>query len=149
MSAPEGFSDEEWQEVVTLPAVTVLLIMASGKIGLIQGFKELRAGSKAIGAEKASADDFLRTVVAGIDELNKSDKPEELSGDAAEIRGHVIALAPKAIAHVRAKAPQSAEAYKAWVLAIAQSTAEAAKEDGGRVSDEEKQSIAELEAALS
>lgn len=148
MGIRESFTDDEWHKVTGLADITAIMIIASGKTGPIQALKEVTAASKVLASGEQSSDELVKAVA---DSLSEGKPDMGNTKDAAQARTLVMDLAAQTMPIVRAKAPEHAEAYKAWLLHIAQATAEASKDSHGAkdvVSDEERQSLEELSAVL-
>jgi hypothetical protein len=162
MSARESFTDEEWHLVIQAPLVAGFAVTAADPGGLIGAFQESAAIAKIMAAtKKDSAEGSLLAETVGayetseargiardaVRELVKGHKPAEAC-DAAVVRLREIAGV------VRTRTPAEAEAFNGWLMGIADSVAEAAKEGGflgfggEPVSDAERKALADIAAAL-
>jgi hypothetical protein len=68
--------------------------------------------------------------------------------DPASYKGKAVEACRSAAAALSKASAEDAEAYRVWVLAVGQKVAEAAKESGVLVSDQEKALLKELGEAL-
>jgi hypothetical protein len=156
VSGKADFSVDEWDLLRSAPVMASLLVVAaspSGPVGLVQ---ETTAAGKVIAqtAETAQtpllktlSEDVMQTIA--IPKPPAGATPEKVQEAAAEILRRTSAL-------LSTKAtPEEASEVKAWLVKIAQATAEAAKEGGFlgfggvAVSDQEKSALGMVEAALS
>ena len=156
MSGKADFSVDEWDLLRSAPVMASLLVVAaspSGPVGLVQ---ETTAAGKVIAqtAETAQtpllktlSEDVMQTIA--IPKPPAGATPEKVQEAAAEILRRTSAL-------LSTKAtPEEASEVKAWLVKIAQATAEAAKEGGFlgfggvAVSDQEKSALGMVDAALS
>lgn len=159
MTMPADYTPEEWQAVRgALGPVAALIMTAdlSGPIGLTQ---ELRAtGKTALETGKQSASPLLRAIAQSIEAKEKveaepdtpAERPANAEAAAAELLGQITA----AVAIVAQKSPAEVGAYKAWLMDVAVSVAEASKEGGflgfggTRVSGGERAALEQLAVAL-
>jgi hypothetical protein len=156
VSGKADFSVDEWDLLRSAPVMASLLVVAaspSGPVGLVQ---ETTAAGKVIAqtAETAQtpllktlSEDVMQTIA--IPKPPAGATPEKVQEAAAEILRRTSAL-------LSTKAtPEEASEVKAWLVKIAQATAEAAKEGGFlgfggvAVSDQEKSALGMVDAALS
>ncbi|WP_068111497.1 hypothetical protein [Tropicimonas marinistellae] len=162
MAVRENFTDEEWGLVIQAPLVAGFAVTAADPSGLIGAFQESAAVARAMTAAKAdaAAGSLLAEAVNafdtseargiardGVRELVKGRKPAEAC-EAAIVRLREIS------GIVRSNAPAEADAFNAWLLGIADSVAQAAKEGGflgfggEAVSDTEHKALADIDTAL-
>jgi hypothetical protein len=156
VSGKADFSVDEWDLLRSAPVMASRLVVAaspSGPVGLVQ---ETTAAGKVIAqtAETAQtpllktlSEDVMQTIA--IPKPPAGATPEKVQEAAAEILRRTSAL-------LSTKAtPEEASEVKAWLVKIAQATAEAAKEGGFlgfggvAVSDQEKSALGMVDAALS
>jgi hypothetical protein len=162
MADKSSFSAEEWQQLLVSPMLAAMAVTAADPSGLFGLVKEGFAASRALAEAKAnaSADVLIKAVVA---EFETSEgrtaardhlKAQFAGGQAASLKPNAIETLRKVSALLDAKAPGDAAAFKAWLRAIAQRVAEAAKEGGFlsfggvQVSEAEKATLTEISAAL-
>ena len=143
----------EWPRVQAAPAAALMLVATSDLSGPIGSIKEVRAASKAMADAARQAPDPASLIGAafgsGIDtELLK------LVRELAPSKDKLIDVVRAGASAVAARDPAQSAAYKSALLAVAQSTAEAAKEGGflgiggTLVSKDEQAAIDQLKAAL-
>lgn len=161
MSDRTAFTDDEWSRVlqsVTLAGIAVTAASPSGLWGLIK--ESFAAGSVLAHAkDNASTCALARAVV---DDLQTSEGRsrarqgiEVQAGDKADtIQQRAVAALGEVGALVDAKAPDDAQAFKAWLRGIGQRVAEAAKEGGflgfggEQVNEAERQALSDISKAL-
>ena len=162
MADKSSFGAEEWQQLLVSPMLAGMAVTAADPSGLFGLVKEGFAASGALAAARsdASTSALIKAVVA---EFETSDgrtaardrlKAQFAGGQAASLKPNAIEALRKVSALLDAKAPEDAAAFKAWLRAIAQRVAEAAKEGGFlgfggvQVSEAEKATLTEISAAL-
>jgi hypothetical protein len=162
MADKSNFTPDEWQVLLESVMMAGIAVSAADPSGLWGLLKESFAGSSALVAAKndptaaplvkAVANDFAtsegRTIARdGIKAKLSGLKP-------ADIKAKCIETLEQAGELVDAKAPEDAEAFKAWLRKISQHVAEAATEGGffgiggTLVSDAEKATLEEISGAL-
>ncbi len=155
MDTRAAFTDEEWKQVKDLPSYVALAVVASGGSGPVEMVLESAAAAKAIAGARDNTDPLVAAVVADLsdrDDTDKMTKPEAKSRE--QFQAAAVTAVREAITLVKAKTPDSAQPYGAWLLALAHQVAESAKEGshlgigGVRVSPEEEATLAELAVAL-
>jgi hypothetical protein len=143
----------QWAQVRAAPAAALLLVATSDLSGPLGMIKEVQAASKAMADAARAAPDPGSLIGAafgsGIDsELLK------LARELAPSKDKLIDIVKAGASAVAAKDPAQSAAYKSTLLAVAQSTAEAAKEGGifgiggTLVSKDEQAAIDQLKEAL-
>ena len=158
MGIRDNFTTEEWKSLLKAPMLVSYAIAGaapSGEEGFIQ---EMSAVADAIieGGQQAAKASVLEAVVADI-VANADDEQrgptEKIS--VAETRNRALDNCRSVAALLQTKAsPEDADAYKRWVLAVAQRVAAAAKEGGifgfggKQVSESEVATINEIATAL-
>jgi uncharacterized protein GlcG (DUF336 family) len=131
--------------------VTLMVVAPSGPIGLT---KETMALAKApFALAQVSNSNALVSALAV--ELQAQAKPiikaEESAfkhSDPMTYKSQSLAACKTAAAALSKASAEDAEAYRTWVLAVGQKVAEAAKDGGVLVSDQEQALLKELEGAL-
>jgi len=160
MADKSNFAPDEWQVLLESVMMAGIAVSAADPSGLWGLLKESFAGSSALVAAKTNPTPLIRAVVTdfatsegrtiardGIKARLSGLKPPEIKAKCIETLGQAGAL-------VDAKAPDDAEAFKAWLRNISQHVAEAASEGGffgiggTQVSDAEKATLAEISSAL-
>ncbi len=151
MGVKEDFSPEEWENLIRVPyAVAMTVMMAAPNImglwgetkAMMQAPAALAAASGAplVGLLSAEMQARGKNLIQGEQNAWKSDQ--------AGYRTKVLEACRAAGAALAKAAPDEAEAYKQWVLAIGTRVAEASKEHGVAVSEPEKAALAEISGAL-
>jgi hypothetical protein len=162
MASKASFTADEWKQLLESPMLAGMAVTAADPSGLWGLIKEGFAASGALTQVKADAgSNALIKAVAADFETSEGRSAARDRLKAKFAGGKSGDLKPKAIDGLRqvsalleAKAPDDAPAFKAWLRAIAQRVAEAAKEGGFlgfggvQVSDAEKATLAEISGAL-
>jgi len=162
MANKASFTPEEWTKVLESVAVTGMAVTAAEPSGLFGMLKEAFAGGAAVAAAKAdpNANELVKAAVADFERADgRASVQEALKARFADAKPTDVV--PRALDTLRqataildTKAPSDAPAFKAWLNAIAQKVAEAAKEGGFlgfggvQVSDAEKATLAQIASAL-
>jgi len=162
MADKSSFTADEWRQIVASPMLAGMAVTLADPSGLFGTIREGFSGAAALVAAKKDegANAIARAIAADFDTAEgrtaardgiKADMtgktPEELKAQALEGLRKVSAI-------LAAKAPGDAPAFRAWLTAIAANAAEAASEGGFlgfggvKVSDAEKATLAEIDAAL-
>jgi hypothetical protein len=138
MATKADFTDEEWKALQSGISGSGMLVAVSDA-GFFDTFKEASTLAKHLSAAHEKNDDALvREIAAG------HHNPFGITSSPAEVEQGTVAALQAALAALQAKAPESVEAYKAVVLDVAQSVAEAAS----GVKPGETQAIEKIKAAL-
>jgi hypothetical protein len=154
MGVKDTFTSEEWQTLLKLPfkiGVTLMVLAPSGPIGLT---KETMALAKApfVSAQASNANALVSALAVELQAQAKAIVKDEESAfkhsDPASYKGKAVEACRSAAAALSKASAEDAEAYRVWVLAVGQKVAEAAKESGVLVSDQEKALLKELGEAL-
>lgn len=158
MGIKEKFTTEEWRALLKAPMLVSYAIAGSAPSDEEGYIQEMSAVADAIfeGGEAASKDSLVSEVVANIvanAEENERGQTEKISvGDTKE---RALANCREVAALLQTKASaEDADAYKRWLLAVAQRVASAAKEGGifgfggSQVSKSEVATIGEIATAL-
>ena len=157
-----SFTPEEWSRLVASPVVASMAITAADPGGLWSLLQESMSSGWALVEAKQSAQTapLVKAVVEDI--TNSETRNAVRTSFQAQFKGSQFAdVKRKAIDELRAvsglldtKAPEEAAAFKAWLLSIAQKSAEAGKEGGFlgfggvAVSEAEQATLAEISSAL-
>jgi hypothetical protein len=162
MVSKAAFTAEEWNQVLGGVFMAGFAVTAADPSGLWGMLKETFASGRALMEAKsnASASELSKAIVSDMETSEGRSAAQayvkgRLQGTKRdEIKQRAIDALRSAAAVVDQKAPSDATAYKAWLLQIANSVAEASKEGGFLgfggvdVSDAEKSTLAEISAAL-
>jgi hypothetical protein len=155
MSKQSDYTPEEWKLIATAPMMAATVVTLSdmgGPVGLVkEAFAVARAASAA--AESTSSE-LIRSVVESLNA--RQAKPEMPQGTktAAEARAALIDACRRAVDTVARKSPTEASQYAGWLVALAKTATEAAKEGGflgiggTLVSPAESAVVSELASAL-
>src|SRR3954451_5922204 len=160
MTSKEDFTDDEWTRLKRAPFVAGMAISLADPGGPIEAFKETSATLKAVLAAAEGADHG--TLVGDI--------AREAAGDARQHKNPLGGFKPtggatagveildelRGVGRLVAEksSPEDAAGVRAWLLSVAQASADAAKEGGfmgfhaERVSQGEQRMLDSLEEAL-
>jgi hypothetical protein len=160
MTSKTDFSDEEWTRVKRAPFLAGMAISLADPGGPIEAFKETSATLNSVIAAAGDSDrgELVEAIASDVrDQARERKNPlagfKPSSGAAAgteildELRGVNRIVSEKAT-------DEEAEAVRAWLLAVAQAAADAAKEGGfmgfhaERVSEGEQRMLDQLARAL-
>jgi len=147
MGVKESFTAEEWQTLLKLPfkiGVTLMVVAPSGPIGLT---KETMALAQA-GNSNALVSALAVELQAQAKAIVKDEESAFKHSDPATYKGKAVETCKSAAAALSKTSAEDAGAYRTWVLAVGQKVAEAAKDGGVLVSDQEKALLKELGEAL-
>ena len=162
MASKTASTTEEWNEVLGSVFMASFAVTAADPSGLWGLLKETFASGRALMEAKSSANasELSRAIVSDMETSEGRSAAqdyvkERLKGAKRdEIKQRAIDALRSAAAVVDQKASSDAAVYKAWLLQIANSIAEASKEDGFLgfggvdVSDVEKATLLEIAAAV-
>lgn len=155
MSQQTDYTPEEWKLIVTAPLMAGTIATLSdmgGPVGLV---KEAFAVAKAAAASaQSTSNELIRSVVESM--KAREGKPEMPQGakTAAEARTALIGVCRRALDTVARKSPTDAAEYGRWMVSLARTATEAAKEGGflgmggTLVSPAESAAVSELASAL-
>lgn len=160
MSPKDAFTAEEWTDLSLAPMLASFAVTAADPSGLVGVIRESSATGWAMKAAKEPAGTLMSEIVTtyedaegrgairgALRELVRGKNPTEATAAA-------LARLQDAARIVDAKAPGEADAFKAWISAIAQTVAEAGKEGGflgfggEKVSAAERKTLADIDTAL-
>jgi hypothetical protein len=155
MGVNESFTAEEWQMLLQLPmkiGVTLMVVAPSGPIGLTKETMALAKAPFAL-AQASNANALVSALAVELQAqaktIVKSEESAFKHSDPMTYKGQTIAACKTAAAALSKASAEDAGAYRTWVLAVGQQVAEAAKDGGVLVSDQEKALLKEMEEALS
>ncbi|MGH1491916.1 MAG: hypothetical protein ACRBK7_21435 [Acidimicrobiales bacterium] len=148
MTSQYDFSSQHWDHIAMTPVLVGWAVARAEDSGFYGSIKETRTLVSTI-ADSASANPAGSLIAQAAatdtqDEASafRSTNPETLAGAAINAcRDLMVILAEKAEG-------EEAQGFADWVLSIAQTVAEAAKEDGVRVSPGESELLDRLKLAL-
>jgi hypothetical protein len=154
MGVKESFTAEEWQTLLKLPfkiGVTLMVVAPSGPIGLTKETMALAQAPFAL-AQAGSSNALVSALAVELQAQAKAIVKDEESAfkhsDPATYKGKAVETCKSAAAALSKTSAEDAGAYRTWVLAVGQKVAEAAKDGGVLVSDQEKALLKELCEAL-
>lgn len=157
MTTKDDFAQEEWSRILRAPFVAGMAISLADPGGPIEITKEMMATIRAT-TNPPSREQLLTEVTTELQAMTQ--KRQNPMGDfkptKGALAGQQILDELRAVSEiVAAKAtPEEAAAFRAWLLATAQTAAEAAKEGGFmgfravQVSEGEQAMLEQLRAAL-
>jgi hypothetical protein len=143
MTGKSDFTPEEWQLLLEGPPSAGLVVVTAQRGGT---FRETLALAKAYAEARQhhGESELLDEIVAAKPEFDHTryHSPEEL-------KQHVLPQLGAAVDLLERKAtPEEVDAYKRFVLTLADMVANAHREDGKSVSDAEKAAFEEISAGL-
>ncbi len=157
MTSKAVFSDEEWTRLRRAPFVAGLAISMADPGGPIEMAKETMATLRAA-TTPPSQEELLVAISQDIASMmNQKQNPlKDFKPDSAALAGKMVLDELKAADEIAtAKAtPEEADAYRRWLLTVAQAAADAAKEGGFMgfgaelVSQGEQRMLGELRVTL-
>jgi hypothetical protein len=147
----EDFSNEEWNNLLTLPyAVSITVIAAA------PSFLGAWGESKAMMTEPGKLASASGSALVGLISTELQSRAKDLvkeqqilmKNDPARYKNETTQACKFAAKALSKVSPEEAFAYKKWIMAIGQKVAEAAKEHGVAVSEPEKIVLSEIKTAL-
>ena len=133
MTSKADYMDEEWTRLRRAPFVAGLAISMADPGGPIEMAKETMATLRAA-TTPPSQEELLVAVSHDIASMmNQKENPlKDFKPDSAALAGKMVLDELKTVNEIAtAKAtPEEADAYRRWLLAVAQAAADAAKEGG-------------------
>jgi hypothetical protein len=121
MAGKADFTEQEWETLHKGVTGAGLLVSVSDR-GFFDSFKEAGALAKHLaGARKDSSSQLVRELA------ETRGTGFGVTSSPAEIEGETLEALRAAVATLESKAPDEAEAYKSFVLDVAQSVGEAAE----------------------
>ena len=164
------FTEEEQLSLTMLPSLIGSAVAFSAKSGAVGTAKEMMANAKAAvaGQQEFPGNEIIKSILPNMDDagaaLEKAKVMREKQierlksaeiGSMEDMKGHALTQAA-AVRELLASKADSVEAadYKEWVIGIANSVANAAKEGGflgiggERVSEGEEETLAAIKDAL-
>ncbi|HFQ95851.1 MAG TPA: hypothetical protein ENK30_04695 [Anaerolineae bacterium] len=157
MTTKSDFTAEEWRTLLAGPLATNVYIVVAD-LSVFGSIKEIMALSKDLAETQAKPDipELLRFMVADLmDKDTVKGLMPEIKGDPETVKAQLKEIIKAAVAILDEKADPDEAAYiRQWMYDLAERTASAAREGGFlgigsvRVSDQEKQALAELAELL-
>jgi hypothetical protein len=139
MATKTDFTEQEW-DALQKGVTGAGMLVAISQPGFSDTFKEANALAKHLAAAHANSDSALIRDVAG----THGGAPFGITASPGEVRQRTLESLQAALSALGAKAPEEIPAYRALVLDVAQSVAEAAK----GTSDKEREALETIRGAL-
>jgi len=154
MSVKETFTAAEWQTLLHLPmkiGVALIVVAPSGPIGLTKETLALAKAPFAL-AQASNANALVSALAVELQaqakDIVKAEESAFKHSDPMTYKGQTIAACKTAATALSKAAVEDAGAYRMWVLAVGQKVAEAAKDSGVLVSDQEQALLKDMAQAL-
>ena len=154
MGVKDIYTAEEWQTMLKLPfkiGLALMVIVPSGPIGLTKETMALAKAPFAL-AQVSNANALVSALAVELQAQAKAIVKDEENtfkhSDPQTYKAQTMAACQSAAAALSKASAEDAGAYRTWVLAVGQKVAEAAKDGGVLVSDQEKALLQELGGAL-
>lgn len=160
MATREDFAEVEWAVICDAAHAAGFAMMLVGHSGLFGSMKEMLVAGRTAAAGLSSESELVRAICQPEAMAPMRERLTEAMTDAEGLdprdilAGKAVEWLQEAVAVVRKKAPEDAEAYQQWVIESAETMANASKEGGflgmggQRVSDAEAALLAALRAAV-
>ena len=133
MTSKADYTDEEWTRLRRAPFVAGLAISMADPGGPIEMAKETMATLRAATTPPSQAELLVAVSQDIASMMNQKQNPlKDFKPDSAALAGKMVLDELKAVNQIAtAKAtPEEADAYRRWLLTVAQAAADAAKEGG-------------------
>ena len=143
MTGKADFTEQEWELVLEAPPLAGLVVVTAARGGT---FKESFAIGKAYGEarQQHGASQLLDEVTGSKPKLDHT-----RFGSVDELKQHALARLREAAELVQRKGtPEELEDYRSFVMALADRVANAHREDGVAVSQDERAAMDEIASAL-
>jgi hypothetical protein len=143
MTGKADFTEEEWETVLEGPPSAGIIVSTAQRGGTFrESFSMAKAYSEA--RQQHGESQLLDEIASS---KPKVDRAREHSVE--ELKQHHLGLLRDAVALVESKAsPEEVDAYKRFILGLAQRVAEAKEEGDEPVSDAERAAIGEVAAVI-
>lgn len=125
MTTKANFSESEWQTLQWAVSDTVTY-MSLADPGFFDMFKEAGAAAKFVAGSKGASGAGGGLVNELASDLSLR-RDKELGGDVSRVAQQTVERVREAAGIVAAKAPEDLEAFRAFIIDLAKTTAEAAK----------------------
>src|SRR5688500_8101376 len=154
MATLKDFTPDEWKNVAAAPFMAGLVVTMADLNGPVGVTKEALAVGKAI--TESAADSPSELIKSLAESFKGGARPEmpTVPKDRDQARSSFIDKCRLAVAAVALKSPAEAQEFKMWLMSIARTAADAAKEGGflgfggTQVSEEEQVALSQLGTAL-
>ena len=148
MTSQFDFTNNEWSDIATLPILAGYAIARAADSGRVGTFIEIRTLGQHIRAK--APDNAARSLIEAVSTTDVRTRVDEFEDHSPELLADVTVKAAEEMSKVlddKADHDEST-AYKQWVFDIAYEVADAAKEDGVRISEAEAVLLGRLREAL-
>lgn len=148
MTSQFDFTNNEWNDVAVLPVLVGYAVARAGQSGRVGSFLEIRALVATIATP--APENAARGLIEAASTIDVKDRVDDFEQHDADLLADVAVSACERIARVLDEKAEATEAdgYKQWVLDVAQDVANAAREDGVRVSSPEQALLDRTRTAL-
>jgi hypothetical protein len=141
MANNEDFSAEEWEAISDGPVYAGFMIITASKGGTIrETFSMSKAWAEA--RQRHGESELLDAIVA------EKPKLDEKPGSAIELHNAGVQMLQQAVQVIEAISPSEADAYRSFVIGLAERVAEAHEEHGEKISLGERSVLDEIAEAL-
>ncbi len=154
MGVKDIYSADEWQTLLKLPfkiGVALMVVAPSGPIGLTKETMALAKAPFAL-AQVSNANALVSALAVELQAQAKAIVKDEENAfkhsDPQTYKTQTVVACQSAAAALNKASAEDAGAYRTWVLAVGQKVAEAAKDGGVLVSDQERALLQEVSGAL-
>ena len=149
MTSQFAFTNDEWNDIATLPVLVGMAVAKAEDSGYFGSMREIRTLAASIAAE--TADSAAKPLIDAAGAYATKDRLDDFADTAADMLADIAVRASAEIAQILAAKTQPDEAfgYQRWVMGVARSVAQAAKENGVRISAPEAALLARLDEILS
>lgn len=159
MTLKDTLSDD-WDDVVLAPMLASFAVTACDPSGLLGVIRESSAAARAMEAARDDQDPLVREVMEDYDTPETRDRVADAVADLTRGRNPAEATA-EAVARISSVSRRldargvDAKAYRLWLRLIAEDVAEASSEGGflgfggQKISEAERKTLADIDAALS
>ena len=148
MTSQFDFSNDQWDKLAAAPYLVGLAVAKAENSGLLGSARETRTLLASIEARPGAS--AAASLVAEAATTDVTDHYERFRAESAETLADQAVKACGVVAAVLAEVadPAEAEGFKQWLLDVAWTVAEAAKEHGQRVSPGEAALLERISGAL-
>ena len=152
MGIKETFSADEWKNLLSLPyavGMTIIIVSPQGPMGMYKEAKEMTLEPAKLATTSGSG--LVSTLSLELQQQAKQLMKEQqnlFKQNQANYKSMTIEACTTAVSTLSKTTPDEAKAYKQWVVNLGQKVAEAAKEHGVAVTDQEKAALNEISTAL-
>lgn len=160
MAFKNSFSADEWSRLVRSPMLASMAVTAADPSGLVGAVQEATATSRAMLDARGQQGSLAGEIVSAFEDgETRAETRRHVTAMArgktpAEVTEAAVAELAGTAALVRSKAPDQAPAFADWLRDLAARVAEAGTEGGflgfggEKVSDAEKKTLTDIDAAL-